>query len=443
MKLTDTTKSSCNLDSLKTFLDENQIKSEIFEDSRFFGEVPYKYIEFDFPVARSKETIRVYDNENIESILTCDFLKYRGISKYEAIWSSDLKTIECSVEDAIGFSFSRSIIRRLSKLFPIEETVKTEYDGDEPSKLLLFSNDSIQIYLGYSSKEFAVLSSRKDGRRIDIDGSITHFRATLQIKNVVVNTEDEARRILEKISNTLFYQMDVLYDCCMSLSPRRESLREQKRKKQYKTKDIEIQDLTLKFEYDEIPLSLYWFAQSNTHSPIFMYFALYQALEYYYPIYASRNAKERIQILLKKPDFRSTRDSDIMKILDIVKSNNSSAWGDELGQLKITLKSILLPNEVVEFIKANTEINEYFSSKNSTKIAERKLRLEDLTGIMDDLAERIYDIRCRIVHNKASETDKKILPMTQNVEYLKNDVELLKFIVRRVIIANSRDFSLL
>ena len=81
--------------------------------------------------------------------------------------------------------------------------------------------------------------------------------------------------------------------------------------------------------------------------------------------------------------------------------------------------------------------------KNKTiQSTEKKPRLNDSNGILDDLVERIYDIRCRIVHNKASETDKKILPMTKNVNYLKHEVELLKFIVRKVLIANSSPFSL-
>ena len=442
MEVVTTEKTVVTLDALKTVLDENSIKNEIIEDVRFFDESPYRYIEFEFPVARSKELIRVYDYDNIESIVACNFLKYRGIGKYEAIWSNELKTIECLIEDKTNLVSSRGIIRRLSKIFQTVETTKTERDDEEPSKLLLFSDDSVRVCLGYSSKEFALLNAHKDGRRMDVDGSITHFRVTLQIENISVDTEEKARKILEKISNTMFYQIDVLYEYCLALSPRRESMREQRRKREYRVKDIEVQDLTLKFEYDDIPLSLYWFAQSNVHSPIFMYFALYQALEYYYPIYASRNAKERIQVLLKDPDFRATKDSDIMKILDIVKANNSNGWGDELGQLKITLKSVLTPDEIVDFIRESAETNEYFNSKNSTKVADTKLRLGDPSGLMDDLAERIYDIRCRIVHNKASETDKKILPMTPSVEYLRKDVELLKFVVRRVIIANSRDFSL-
>lgn len=75
------------------------------------------------------------------------------------------------------------------------------------------------------------------------------------------------------------------------------------------------------------------------------------------------------------------------------------------------------------------------------RLCEQKLRLTDSLGIIDDVAVRIYEIRCQIVHNKASEINNKILPMTKEVDYLVNELELLKFIARKAIIANSRPFN--
>ena len=131
-----------------------------------------------------------------------------------------------------------------------------------------------------------------------------------------------------------------------------------------------------------------------------------------------------------------------MKILNVAKSNHNNNWGDEREQLLITLRSVVSGEEIIDFIKENEQLELYFNSKESTKVADKKIQLNDASGIVNDLAERIYDIRCRIVHNKASETTKKILPMTKNVGYLRNDVKLLKYIVEKVIIANSKHFSL-
>ena len=442
MELIETKTEFATLDSLKLLLDQNKIPNELIEDELFYGEKPFKYIEFKFPVARDSEIIRITERDDIDNIISSDFVKYRGISDYEAIWSNELKIIECQVQEAAGLGISRGLMRRLSRFLNVEEELENENGDKEPLAFLLFNDGTTKVTIGYSSKEFAFLNASKDGRRIDLYNKTSHFRVTMKIENVDVETEENARKKLEKISNALFYQLTVLYDFCLTLSPRRESLLERKRKNQRKSIDFERKDLTLDYTYDEIPMSLYWFAMNNVHSPIFMYFALYQALEFYFPIYATMNVKNKIQNILKDPKFRATKDSDIMKILNIAKANHNNNWGDEREQLSITLRSIVSGEEIIEFIKENEQLELYFSSKESSKVAEKKLQINDASGIVNDLAERIYDIRCRIVHNKASETSKKILPMTKNVDHLRNDVKLLKYVVEKGIIANSKHFSL-
>ena len=442
MELIETKTEFATLDFLKILLDQNKIPNELIEDELFYDEKPFKYIEFKFPVARDSEIIRVTERDDIDSIMSCDFVKYRGISDYEAIWSNELKNIECQVQDAVGGGISRGLMRRLSRFLNVEEELENENGDKEPLNFLLFNDGTTKVTIGYSSKEFAFLNAYKDGRRIDLDNKTSYFRVTIKIENVNIETEEEARKKLEKISNALFYQLSIIYDFCLTLSPRRESLLERKRKSQHRSLDFERKDLTLDYTYDEIPMSLYWFALNNIHSPIFMYFALYQALEFYFPIYATMNVKNKIQNLLKDPKFRATKDSDIMKILNVAKSNHNNNWGDEREQLLITLRSVVSGEEIIDFIKENEQLELYFNSKESTKVADKKIQLNDASGIVNDLAERIYDIRCRIVHNKASETTKKILPMTKNVGYLRNDVKLLKYIVEKVIIANSKHFSL-
>jgi len=132
----------------------------------------------------------------------------------------------------------------------------------------------------------------------------------------------------------------------------------------------------------------------------------------------------------------------VVKLLSIIKENSMDNMGSEREQLSITLRSIITGDDIIEFIQSNEDLNEYYKNKSAKNLSDKKLRLADNVGIVNDVAERIYEIRCRIVHNKASEIDNKILPMTKDVDYLVNDVALLEFIARKVIIANSRQFSL-
>ncbi|MCI5139829.1 MAG: hypothetical protein D3922_15790 [Candidatus Electrothrix sp. AR1] len=59
-------------------------------------------------------------------------------------------------------------------------------------------------------------------------------------------------------------------------------------------------------------------------------------------------------------------------------------------------------------------------------------------NIIKSVANRIYDIRCRIVHTKnLSGTTKSLLPSSQGAKDLYQDIALLEFLAKKVIIAGS------
>ena len=155
MELIETKTEFATLDSLKLLLDQNKIPNELIEDELFYGEKPFKYIEFKFPVARDSEIIRITERDDIDNIISSDFVKYRGISDYEAIWSNELKNIECQVQDAVGGGISRGLMRRLSRFLNVEEELENENGDKEPLNFLLFNDGTTKVTIGYSSKEFA------------------------------------------------------------------------------------------------------------------------------------------------------------------------------------------------------------------------------------------------------------------------------------------------
>ena len=431
---------SYSIDDFQKMLEQKKIENSILTfDS---DQIQRRYLVFKFPVARSFDEIVVFDGDrNLNTIVSSVFYKYRGITNYEAIWSQELKLIECEVQFNNGST--RMLLEFLSHFFNDEEPEDAQPEQHNRTRIVLFESDLLKVSIGSPSKEFAFISLYKDGRRgISLDGDLSRFRTTLLIEGLSCKTEDNARKNLEKISNSLFYQIDVLANRVVYLASRRESRDERfKRMARNNRNAPEKRELRLDYEYDEIPMSLYWFAKTSNHSPIFQYFALYQALEYYYPIYAADSVKNRIQNLVKDLAFNINKDTDVLRLLNILQSNNPNGYGDEREQLDVTLRRITNGSEIVSYLSERVHLQEYYQSKDAAKLSGAKLRTSDSTGIMDDVAKRIYDIRCRIVHNKASESEKKILPMTREAGYLSYEVELLQFIVRKALVANSRPFA--
>lgn len=433
---------SCTIKQFKTFLDENDIANEIFTDSDYEGK-DFEYIQIQLPVARGFETITVYDDDNLEAIMNTQFTKYRGICDYEAFWSKELKCIECEIQDGKMPSPGRMMIRRFIPVFEVSEEIINEYGKSEPSEIKIFSNEEFKITVGFCTKEFAFLSAFKEGRHMDIGQYNGRSRITLKIENISLDTEEQARIFLEKVSNSIFFQLDVLHEFTVTLAPRRISRIERsiRRRMLYRPSDA-TKEIGLNYEYDKIPLSLYWFAQNNKESPIFAFFAFYQVLEYYYPIYSTLEAKNRIRNLIKDPHFSVDSEIYMVKLLNAVTTKNAERIGDEKEQLYNVLKSIVTGDDIIEYINSNEHIKGYFSNKESNKLSNEKLPVEDSINIIAKVAARIYDIRCRIVHNKASETHKKILPVTQEEDYLRNEVQLIKFLARKAIVANSKTIEL-
>ena len=135
-------------------------------------------------------------------------------------------------------------------------------------------------------------------------------------------------------------------------------------------------------------------------------------------------------------------DADMMRLLNVITAKNIDGIGDEREQLNNVLKNIVSGDEVMEFIKSREFLMEYYGGKGGNKLSGEKLPINDVTGIVPKLSARIYDIRCRIVHNKASENHKKILPITSEEDCLRNEIFILKYLAEKALITNSKAFHI-
>ena len=274
---------------LETKLKEAKISYELIAPEN--PEYPNRII-FDIPAGREKnDCFLVYREEPIDQALNCDFEKFRFIQGYEAIWSKEKGVIEAeisSVENPSRFFFNR-----LSELInKPEEKEDDEEEAEEITTISLPSFEDFQISMGYCTKEFAFLSlSRERGPR-----SRNLKRITLKIENSKTSTHDNARDILEKIANSIFFQIDLSFEMPISLQTQRESWidRYNKRRRKQLFVDESATISEPKYEYDSEPISLYWYAKESSQMPIFQYLAYYQTTEFYFPIKSSFEAKQKI-----------------------------------------------------------------------------------------------------------------------------------------------------
>ncbi|WP_145929287.1 hypothetical protein [Chromobacterium vaccinii] len=262
----------------------------------------------------------------------------------------------------------------------------------------------------------------------------SQFALSLKIQREGVSQHDQAETILKKFSDALFFQIDLLTDVPLSLARDRNSLRVRPRKKKRNTQ------LELKYpstEYDSAPVSLYWYARSAVGMPLLQFLAYYQVIEFYYPTYSQAEARRRLKGILKDPTFRGDRDADIGRVLSAIQITRSGAVGDERSQLKATLSECIDPDALRDFLMSDPQRVDFLSSKAKGLTDHRLPLAATNVDLRNDVAERIYEIRCKIVHTK---TDARtgdfelLLPFSKKAEQLHFDIELVQYLAQQVLV---------
>ena len=148
--------------------------------------------------------------------------------------------------------------------------------------------------------------------------------------------------------------------------------------------------------------------------------------------------------MLKDPAFDGTKDSSINVILNATVEGRRGSLLEERKQLGATLKQCVDATALRDFLNETEERKRYFGS-DYKKISDRRISLSDDAGVVEQTAERIYDIRCKVVHTKnleGGEGDEMILPFSKEADLLMDDVELIMFLARKVMIASSSPLSI-
>ncbi len=386
-----------------------------------------------FSCARGFKLLRFnIEKIDLETYLRSDFELFKFIQDYEAIWSPKLKVIECEIKPVSRMGVpSHFFMRRLAKAFG--EEVNTEEDGIRIE--FVDTENQCKVSIGTASIEYAILSFSKE--RLP-NFEFAKRKPTLRIENIAISTHDQVKRILEKVGNSILFKLDIANNVGYKLAEDRDIRRSYFRRK------ISENDLDKAFptyEYDDEPMSLYWYSRSAYDMPLLQFLALYQILEFYFPIFSQKEAHHQIKNIIKDPRFNPNKDSDITRILSAISQNkNQIGFGSELEQLKSTIQNCLTNEELRELIENDDDMISFFKDKKSKNLASKCISVANANAdLVSECAERIYEIRCRVVHTKASDKNYDLLiPTSPDLKHLIYDISILEMIAKKVLISTSR-----
>ena len=381
------------------------------------------------PCGREKRWLSINDTDDAKQLLSTDFEKYSFIKGYYAIYDCENGVIEAAVLNRKNYPIKRVYHRLTGNYYPIGKEIPADSSWIELTQR--GGSPKPQIILGTCTKHLLILSQ---------DPTIKRNNISIKIKNIKIDRHDEAKDLLEKVSNSLFFSIDFNMEIPLSLVQYRDEIRivlsQRKR-------DKNIQFPTR--EFDKAPMALYLYARSIETRPLGQFLAFYQVLEYYFPVHAEQEKAKMVGNIIKEPDFNPDRPSDLGRILLAVQSKGPFGFGSEKSQLKATLKSCLEPESLLSFINEDKERKDFFSQK-AKRLTDKKFSKDvSKDDLLDQITERIYDIRCKIVHTKSDESSSDyqiLLPFSEEEKMLFYDIELLKYIAQKIIISSSSLFRI-
>lgn len=376
------------------------------------------------PAGREKRWVHCWEHGDYQDLLAIDFERYTFLSGYDAVCKYAEGTIEALLRPLGGPSSPRSMY---AKLFGVP--VNEYNDRWSSAKITVSSPNS-------DPKTTLTLAPVSPAART-LAGRYGQTAVSLTMHRDGIKQHDQAVALLRSLSDALFFQIDMLFDLPLSLSRDRQARR---RPRPTRKSDADLTLTYPKFEFDPAPASLYWYARSAVNMPLLQFLAFYQVIEFYYPTYSQAEARRRLRSILKDPTFRGDRDSDLGRVLSAIQFNRSGAVGDERSQLKATLTECVDPEALRSFIIEDTARAEFLSSK-AKGLTDHKLPVASPgADLRADVAERIYEIRCKIVHTK---TDARygelelLLPFSKEAEQLHFDIELVQYLAQQVLVSAS------
>lgn len=187
------------------------------------------------------------------------------------------------------------------------------------------------------------------------------------------------------------------------------------------------------------PAAFYRYGAAAVRLPLVQYLAMYQVMEHFFPIYSERARCERLKRVLRSPQFDAFSESDLARAVHACMGTGPTRSDPERDQLEAVLESCVGNNELAEAIEGLPELQRKTLSEHTINPKNEKATLAN------QVATRIYDIRCRIVHTKSIDAPSKprspLLPNGQEIKAMSDDLWLIRLLAERTLAANLRPFK--
>jgi len=413
--------------NLQTLLDRTAVSQHVQASRGYEDFIGLPFVTVDYPKGRDTQRFSYYE-EDAERLLKQPWETARFLGQTGALYRTD----EGSVEVDLRLN-GPGRIRDIPGARKVIEDVR--FRGNSTRKRTAFK-----------------VSVSKRSHRLEISPASALFRAvttipprffadyTLKVqlpKSAFSAGSDALETKFRRLAMALFFDLDVRYGLSVDFVPppfpRTESSRSAVAEK-------------VRFppsSYAPQAISLYQYGRWAGNLPLLAFLAYYQVLEFYFPIFSQAEALSRTRQALSNPRFTLASDSSVLEVLRAAREATGAFIGEK-DQLASTIRHSSTTEQLLDFLQT-VEDPDHFTKRGKALPGISPLKLGEADTLHAQVAERVYNIRCRVVHTKSdggSGAVELLLPDSPEVRQMSAEIELVRFLAERALIAGAEPLDL-
>jgi len=389
----------------------------------------YRHAEIEFPRGNATRSIRLLDQTDVIDLLKVDFENVRFSSKYDAMFHTQTGRVEC------GLTWAPVLSRRPGS-GALWDIPGTEIDEDSPLKTgaespgygipngwrVKVATDEVEIELSPASQSWTVLNGRY----------APTSSVTLKIQHTGGADGPRAHVLLDSFGQDFMLEVELKYQLGLGLATDLVHGLVPETDITQSTTPVTFPSLSFQAE----AATFYWYGVRAYEFPLLQFLAFYQVLEYFFMPFTRASVVRRVRAQLKDPAFDRGRDTDIAALIGVTGIAHAGLR-QESEQLKLALAECIEPASLRTFITANEDRESHFvGSQKIAGVRPLRITVGD-QELLDQVAERIYKVRNRIVHTKSAADEAGIellLPTSEETRFLRTEVELGRWLAQRALI---------
>lgn len=370
--------------------------------------------------------------ENVAFFLAANFESWSFVGNQFAVDRSDAKETELALSP---HSFRDH--RRLMQLGGHQEfagaRLAQEFTDDMQVEFRLRAQSTLRICIRKSTTALQ-LAGISDGR-----GGMVRTIASLFISGLTEETRQRERlvSVIEDVTNAALFELAVVNEINVEAMdfPRLEVVTA----KRFETGEPPT---VPQLRYSPEASSLFRYAQSADRQPLLRFLAFYQVMEHFFPTYTDQENLARIRQIIIDPTFSSDDRTKLARLAQVIRTRS---FPSEKDQLRLTIQHCVDADDLHDFISREPDRAKFVGLKTEGIRHVSRIALKDQNSpIHTQVANRIYELRCRIVHAKdgggPSESE-LLLPFGPEARLLDHDIDIARFVAQRVLIASAHTTS--